>query len=198
MPEPATMQDILNRFLVASLRQASDRGELSRVTRPGEVDRLLDELMQVPWNVYTKACLNHSATVVDYLGRYTHRIAISNQRVLGLDNGEVHFTYKDYRTDQRKVMVLAGEEFVRRFLQHILPKGLMRVRHYGFLANRCRRQKLEQIRVALRQEGAQKPAASPSTAAAHYPCPRCRSGQLRVIAEIPRGVLCNQLKERRC
>lgn len=62
------------------------------MTRPGEVDYLLDELMQVPWNVYTKACLNYSATVVDYLGRYTHRIAISNQRVLGVDNGGVHFT----------------------------------------------------------------------------------------------------------
>ncbi|WP_168161526.1 transposase [Ectothiorhodospira sp. BSL-9] len=84
-----------------------------------------------------------------FLG-YTYRIAITNRRILGVDDDGVQFTYKDYRSEQRKVMTLTGQEFVRRFLQHILPKGLMRVRHYGFLANRCRRRKLDLIRVALK------------------------------------------------
>ncbi|MCG5496032.1 IS91 family transposase [Ectothiorhodospira variabilis] len=185
-------------YMVAALRQAIDRGELSRVTHPGEVDRVLDDLMQVSWNVYTKACLNHGGTVVDYLGRYTHRIAITNRRILGVDDDEVRFTYKDYRTEQRKVMTLTGQEFVRRFLQHILPKGLMRVRHYGFLANRCRRRKLDLIRVALKAPVPRAPAVPPAADPPHYPCPKCRAGQLHVVAEIPKAVSPFPFQERRC
>ncbi|EHQ53655.1 putative transposase [Ectothiorhodospira sp. PHS-1] len=185
-------------LMVSALRQAAASGALSRVSHPGEIDRVLDALMRESWNVYTKACLNRGATVVDYLGRYTHRIAITQQRIVKVDEDEVHFTYKDYRTEQRKVMVLSGEEFVRRFLQHILPKGLMRVRHYGFLANRCRRQKLDQVRRALSMARPPAATAAPRKEAAEYPCPRCRKGRLHVIAEISRPVPCPTLKARRC
>ncbi|MBK1673597.1 hypothetical protein CKO35_09810 [Ectothiorhodospira shaposhnikovii] len=184
--------------MVSALRQAAASGALSRVSHPGEVDRVLDALMRESWNVYTKACLNRGATVVDYLGRYTHRIAITHQRIVKVDEDGVHFTYKDYRTEQRKVMVLSGEEFVRRFLQHILPKGLMRVRHYGFLANRCRRQKLDQVRRALSMARPPAATAAPRKEASGYPCPRCRKGRLHVIAEISRPVPCPTLEVRRC
>ena len=106
--------------------------------------------MATEWVVYSKYCLEHTDTVVRYLARYTLRIAISNARILAGDDRQVTLCYKDkdYR-DRRKQLVLDGEEFVRRFLLHVLPKGLMRVRHYGFLANRCRRRRLAQIRQAL-------------------------------------------------
>ncbi|AGA33356.1 transposase, IS91 family, putative [Thioalkalivibrio nitratireducens DSM 14787] len=169
--------------MVAALRRAADDGELHRVTRPGEIDAVLDRLMVAEWVVYAKDCLDHTPTVVDYLARYTHRIAISNARILDIDAREVAFRYTDYRDHHRpKVMRLEGEEFVRRFLLHILPKGLMRVRHYGFLANRCRRTKLPRIRSAL---NAPRPdtrdASEDRSAPATYPCPRCRVGRVCVL-----------------
>ena len=95
--------------------------------------------MQTRWVVYSKACVTHTDMVVTYLARYSHRIAISDQRILGMEDGQVLFHYKDYRDrDTPKVMRLSGIEFIRRFLLNVLPKGLMRLRHYGFLANRCR------------------------------------------------------------
>jgi len=136
--------------------------------------------------VYTKSCLNHTATVVSYLARYTHRIAITNARLLSVDDEGVLMSYTDYRDGQRdKTLRLSGAEFVRRFLLHILPKGLMRIRHYGFLANRCRERKLARIRAALALPAEQDDAAqSADTGDPSYPCPQCRRGRLRVLATI--------------
>ncbi len=88
--------------------------------------------------------------VVDYLSRYTHRIAISEARIVDIGRESIHFRWKDYRDGQQKIMRLTGAEFVRRFMQHVLPKGLMRVRRYGFLANEHRKKKLTAIRKILR------------------------------------------------
>jgi hypothetical protein len=121
------------------------------MTRPGEVDTLFDTLMATEWVVYARDCLDHTPTVVDYLTRYTRRIAITNARILAVDDEHVTLRYRDYRDRGRhRALELQSTEFVRRFLLHVLPKGLMRVRHYGcFLANRCRREKLARIRAAL-------------------------------------------------
>src|SRR5699024_10845090 len=133
--------------MVSALRRAATHGELHRVTRPGEVNAVLDRLMAKDWVVYTKDCLNYKGTVVKYLARYTHRIAITNARLVNVDHRRVTFRVKAYRDHNRKKTVtLDGPTFVQRFLLHVLPKGLMRVRHYGFLANRCRREKLARIR----------------------------------------------------
>lgn len=166
------------------LRQAARRGELHRATRPGEVDAVLDTLMASDWVVYTKDCLDYTGTVVEYLARYTHRIAIGNARILAVDDTRVRFRYRDYRDGNRhKTLCLDGEEFVRRFLLHILPKGFMRVRHFGFLANRGRREKLARIRRALAVAAAVV-AETAVTENAGYPCPQCRVGRLRVIARV--------------
>jgi len=174
--------------MVSLLRRASEDGELPRITRKGEIDAVLAALMGESWVVYTKDCLNHTGTVVDYLARYTHRIAISNARILGVDDEGVLLRYKDYRDGNRnKTLRLDGEEFVRRFLLHILPRGLMRVRHFGFLANRSREEKLARIRRALAL-AEQVPVTCPETARDGepiYPCPRCGQGHLRVIAQLP-------------
>ena len=99
-----------------------------------------------------RPCLSQGDTVVGYLARYTHRIAISNGRLLTMEDDRVSFRYKDYRDGSRiKTQWLEGQEFVRRFLMHILPKGFMRIRHFGYLSNRTRRRKLAVIRHCLSQ-----------------------------------------------
>ena len=171
--------------MVGLLRRAASRGELARVTRVGEVDAVLDTVMATEWVVYTKNCLNHTGTVVDYLARYSHRIAISNARLLAVDDAQVTFRYQDYRDGARhKTLRLNGTEFVRRFLLHVLPQGLMRIRHFGFLANRCRHAKLARIRRALAAATAEV-IVTGSGAAPSYPCPQCQQGQLHVIAQLP-------------
>jgi hypothetical protein len=173
---------------VSRLRQAIADGRLQRIEDAGQIDAMLTALMATDWVVYSKPCITHTDTVVDYLGRYSHRIALSDWRLLGFAGGEVALAYKDYRDGRRTVMRLEAEELLRRFLLHVLPKGFMRIRHFGFLANRCRGTRLAQIREAI---AGQEKAAAP-TAAAHstapteeWPCPRCRRGHMRVIAEIP-------------
>lgn len=97
---------------------------------------LLNGLKKKPWVVYAKKPFGSPNHVLDYLGRYTHRVAISNDRICSFRDGEVTFAYRDRKNqDQRKLMTLVVEEFIRRFLLHVIPKGFMRVRHYGFLAN---------------------------------------------------------------
>lgn len=163
--------------LVSALRKRAKAGKLSRVTNPHEVDAVLDQLMQKDWVVYSKHCINRSDTIIGYLSRYTHRIAISNRRILSMDKDQIRFSYQDYRDDQSKIMALDYPEFIRRFLMHVLPKGLMRIRHYGLLANRCRQKSLNLIRKIL---AAPAPAKSENTGteSATYPCPKCHKGQL--------------------
>ena len=174
--------------MVRALRQAAHCGALSRITRPGEIDQILTTLMASEWVVYAKPCLSHEHTVIDYLARYTHRIAISDQRLVAMDAQSVQFSYKDARDGNlRKTMTLDGEEFIRRYLQHILPKGLMRIRHYGFLANRCRQKALLQIRAALQAVTATVVTADASAAAVPFagmPCPRCTGGWMVIVAEL--------------
>ncbi|MCP5417691.1 MAG: transposase [Chromatiaceae bacterium] len=180
-PDRAVARVVRGR-MVSELRQAWKRGELSRITRAGEVDELLDRLMKIDWVVYTKPWLRNPETVLAYLSRYTHRTAISDARIGELTDGEVAVAYKDYQDrDRWKKMTLKGEELIRRFLLHVLPKGLMRIRHYGFLANRCRREKLAQIREILGGAGAES-VEERGEAEAHspqWPCPKCHQGHLR-------------------
>ena len=133
--------------------------------------------------------------MLKYLARYTHRVAISNHRLRSLENGRVSFDWKDYADHSRtKTMTLDAVEFIRRFLLHVLPSGLVRIRHFGFLANRVRRQKLIQCRALLAASTAPIPIdPDDSTTSVEDPhcCPICRLGRLIVIellsAETTRG-----------
>jgi hypothetical protein len=126
--------------------------------------------------------------VVDYLARYSHRIALTDGRIVNRDGDRVQLDYKDYRDGScHKIMTLASEELIRRFLLHVLPKGFMRIRHFGFLANRCRAERLEEIRAALNV--AQQPCEASTDAESPapfdgYPCPLCRKGGLRITAHL--------------
>ena len=177
---------------VSRLRGAFEAGALPRLSGPVEVRRVLDALMAQEWVVYSKPALARAETVVDYLGRYSHRIALSDHRLVDFDGESVALRYKDYRDgDRRKVMTLAGEELIRRFLLHVLPKGFMRVRHFGFLANRCRARRLAQIRTALVAPPPEHtPGSEVEAGTEARPCPVCRSGRLRVTGPLaPRRAL---------
>lgn len=140
--------------------------------------------MAKDWVVYAKPCIGHTERVVSYLGRYTHRIALSDRRLIGINGTRVGLRYRDYRDGGReKTTWLEGTELVRRFLLHVLPKGLMRIRHYGFLANRCWAARARHIRRALEMAEEDVPNSDARTPTPDAePCPRCRRAPLPVVA----------------
>src|SRR5689334_4648451 len=112
----------------------------------------LAPLRRRKWHVYCKAPFSGPEAVLAYLSRYTHRVAISNHRLIALDKTGVTFRYKDYRrdgADRQRTMTLSPDEFIRRFLLHVLPKGFHRIRHYGFLASAGRKDNVARARELL-------------------------------------------------
>jgi Putative transposase/Transposase zinc-binding domain len=140
---------------------------------------LLNELYKKAWVVYAKRPFGSPKSVVEYLGRYTHKVAISNHRIKNVDENSVTFTYKDYKTGaQIKEMTLSLGEFIRRFSQHILPKGLVRIRHYGILSSTWKRGKLAILQQKLWKENLPtQPLKCPKVRR----CPCCKGGSLRTI-----------------
>jgi hypothetical protein len=133
-------------------RELCFAGELAGLAEPLGFARLVSELRSQDWVVYCKPPFAGPEQVLAYLGRYTHRIAISNERLLDLAEGQVRLRYRDYARGNRiKVMRLDADELIRRFLLHVLPPGFMRIRHYGLLANRCRAERLGRCRALLGQ-----------------------------------------------
>jgi hypothetical protein len=128
-------------LFLEQLQKAFDAGKLQFFTSlaPLSDRRAFAKLActrQDEWVVYAKQPFGGPKQVLEYLGRYTHRVAISNNRLLDIEDGKIRFRWKDYRKNSAKsVMTLDADEFIRRFLLHVLPNGLMRIRHYGFLAN---------------------------------------------------------------
>jgi len=130
---------------VEALRRAYDRNDLDltgsseHLQAPTAWRAVVDALFESDWVVYAKPAFGGASAVLRYLGRYTHRVAISNHRLLAFDGDHVPFQWKDYaHGDQRRTMTLSAMEFLRRFVQHILPRGFVRIRQSGFLANTCR------------------------------------------------------------
>lgn len=118
-------------------------GQCASLSDPETFKQLITETQAKKWQVYAKPPFRDAAQTLDYLGRYVNRIAISNSRILDINNGSIRFSYRDYKADgARKEMSLPAVEFIRRFLQHILPQQFVRVRHYGLLAPRYRQKKL--------------------------------------------------------
>jgi Putative transposase/Transposase zinc-binding domain len=142
-PVTALSQVFRAKFL-DRLQQACEKGKIPAADIEIKASR------QKSWNVYAKKPFGSPKTVLDYLGRYTHRVALSNDRILEIENGEVTLSYRDRRDGNRKkTMALEGQEFIRRFLLHVLPEGFVRIRHFGFLANRTKKHSLPQCRQLL-------------------------------------------------
>jgi hypothetical protein len=134
---------------LAYLKEARDRGELvfpstiAHLKEEHSFKALLDDLYEKQWVVYCKPPFTSTETVIEYLGRYTHRVAISNERLVKLEGNRVSFRYRDRNDhDTVKLRSVDASEFIRRFLLHILPDGFMKIRHYGILSNRNRKSKM--------------------------------------------------------
>jgi len=173
------------KFLAAT-RRAFARGELqfqgklSHLREPRAFEQYLQSTRKTPWVVYAKKPFGGPKQVLRYLARYTHRVAISNHRLISLKDGQVRFRWKDYRNGNRwGVMVLSALEFIRRFLLHVLPTGFQRIRHYGFLANRS--DDFERCQQLLGVHRPKPPTADPETRpdGEGLRCPKCGIGRLR-------------------
>jgi hypothetical protein len=169
---------------------------LQPLSRPAAFRRWLRALAVRDWVVYAQAPLAGPAQVVEYLGRYTHRVALSNHRLLGIDAGAVTFSWKDYRQGGRvKTLRLQAGEFLRRFLLHVLPRGFVRIRYFGLLANAAGESGIEQARRLLQVTPAQRllpvPPARPEALvrrlapAAPDLCPVCRRGHMLRVEILP-------------
>jgi putative transposase len=164
-------------------------GQLQHLSHPASFARYLAPLRKTKWVVYAKPPFGGPERVLDYLGRYTHRVAISNHRLQKLRDGRVTFSYKDYKDEQQqKLMTLSADEFLRRFLLHILPEGFQRIRHYGLFSNRHRAENLARCRELLGVSAFI--AAPPQDYCERYrqltgqdllQCPQCNKGQMRRI-----------------
>lgn len=186
---------LFRRLFIEELRRAYDNGhlefhgQLESHRQPHVFTNLLDRCRHIEWVVYAKPPFAGPDAVVDYLARYTHRIAISNHRLVEIKDGTVTFTYKDYKTGTpNKTMRLQANEFIRRFLLHVLPNGFQRIRYYGFMANCHRTKKLALCRRLLHAEPTnQPPSHKPQdrltlfqslTGVDPLQCPRCHKGRL--------------------
>jgi hypothetical protein len=199
---------LFRRLFLESLQTAFDSGKLQffgsleplRAARA--FARQIAQAKSAAWVVYSKRPFAGPHQVLDYVGRYTHRVAISNNRLVDIEDGRINFQWKDYRDDsQVKTMSLSADEFIRRFLIHVLPAGFQRIRYYGFLGNRYRQQKLSLCRrllgmpIPAQQINGSSPATDHRdryeelTGHSLHQCPQCRQGQMVIVELLPRLVL---------
>ena len=144
------MSKVFRAKFVRMLRQSVEK---QKVDLPNEY-QIFKQVFQKKWVVYAKRPFGSPKAVLEYLGRYSHKIAISNHRILNIENGKVHFSYKDYRQNgEKKVMQLSETEFIRRFALHVLPSGFMRIRHYGILSSGHKKRYLAAARRSLLAQG---------------------------------------------
>jgi hypothetical protein len=188
------LQRFYRRLFLNKLRAAHRAGrlrffnELAPLADTTAFEAHIASLRRTEWIVYAKRPFAGPEQVLAYLSRYTHRIAISNRRLVALDDSHVAFSWRDYaHGSAKKVMRLDVHEFLRRFLLHVLPDGFQRIRHYGFLANAHRRAKLAAIRTLLAvppPSTASPGSEEPTTREASVPCPCC-GGTMTVIEVLP-------------
>ncbi len=194
---------LFRRLFLTYLQEAFDAGKLQfffsleSLRDPQAFSHHLDSVRNVEWVVYAKPPFAGPQQVVDYVGRYTHRVAISNHRIVGIADGEVKFRWRDYRDhNQEKTMPLSADEFIRRFLLHVLPSGFHRIRYYSFLANPHRKEKLEQCRQLLGLAPGELPPvrATPEDYRDRYErltgrslreCPVCHRGRMIAVQVLP-------------
>lgn len=167
-------------------------GSLEPLRDEDKARKWMASLYQKEWVVYCKPPFRTPAHMVEYLGRYTHRVAISNHRIVGMEDDKVTFRWRDYRDGNRqKEMTLAAQEFIRRFLMHVLPKGFTRIRHYGLLSPRNRKMKLPLCRKLTKTKFTPVPKLSAIELLCQWTgkdvtvCPSCGTGHLMRAAPIP-------------
>jgi hypothetical protein len=166
-------------------------GEMAALASPAAFEALCRQARRIQWVVFVKPPFGGPEQVLKYLARYTHRVAISNRRLLSMEEGRVRFEYKDYADgNQIKVMTLEATEFIRRFLLHILPSGFVRIRQFGFLANRARGKRLALCRALLGAVAVPEKAAVANHSGNveeqdRKRCPACKIGHLVLVRLVP-------------
>jgi hypothetical protein len=187
----AILSRVFRGKFLAGLRAAFTKGQLRAPVNAFE--RMLSAAVRTDWVVYAKPPFGGPEQVLKYLARYTHRVAISNSRLLDFEDGQVRFRYKDYAHGNRKrVLTLPALEFVRRLMLHVLPTGFVRIRHYGILSNRHRHVNLALCRRFLSLDSATEPQPveiaqllQPPLVTPTRTCPACGAGRMIVIEEFP-------------
>ena len=149
------LSDLFKKKFLACLKEAYDKGDLKRkelsyFKSEAEFKKLRNDLYKKKWVTYCKQPFSGAESVLEYLGRYVYRVAISNRRLIKLEDDKVVFKWRDYRDSQEKVMRLEAFEFIRRFLLHVLPTGFFKVRYYGILASRNLKTKLKRVKKILK------------------------------------------------
>jgi hypothetical protein len=173
-------------FLASAFRKKELQfaGSLVHLATPSAFDRFLLQLRSNNWVVYAQRPFGGPQYVIRYLARYTHRVAISNGRLIEMKDGKVTFRWRDSaHGNQQKLLTLDAVEFIRRYLLHILPAGFVKIRHFGFLTNRNRRENLTLCRTLLPMQTDQPPdiLTEQRSNAVHRKCPICRTGTLRIV-----------------
>ena len=182
LPVRALSQVFRGKYLAALIGAFEDgqvrlAGGTASLTAARPLQGLLDTLRAQPWIVYAKSPMAGPAQVLEYLSRYAHRVAFSNERLQSMDDEVVRFRYKDYAHASRiRVMALEPREFIRRFLVHVLPRHFVRIRHYGLLGNRGKQSALARCRAALDQPA---PAPAQAPESVHAFCLRVAANDLR-------------------
>lgn len=168
-------------------------GIIAPYKKPQRFSQLKSRLYSHKWVVNVQQPIKRPQYVLQYLGRYTHRVAISNQRIVALKEGMVTFSYRNRNTNQIQQITIEAVEFIRRFLLHHLPKGFVRIRHFGFLANRHKTENLARLRSLLGPLPGMHEAAEQTlremmmmlTGVDFTICPCCKKGKMRLLAKIP-------------
>jgi hypothetical protein len=181
------------KFLDLMTKAYRKKGLASSIN-PDQFKKLKASLYSKKWVVYIQKPIKRPGYVLEYLGRYTHRVAISNHRIISVDDGKVTFKYKNRKTKQTVSCAITAVEFIRRFLLHSLPLGFMRIRHYGFLSNSRKSENIKQIRAFLGQSEEPNKDIGKSIEEMMFKltgmditlCPCCKKGKMRVVAELPK------------
>lgn len=183
------MSALFRRMLLQSLRSKIDSGQI--LWDADQLKELFPILKNASFNVFAKTPFAGPRQVIKYLGRYSHRVAITNHRIKNVTSDAVSFDYRDYRTNKNKTLILTPMEFTRRFLQHVLPKGFAKIRHFGFLSNKSKKKDIAAILLYFgRKQKARKIFNPLEYFSAHFDidlklCPVCKTGHMQDIDVIP-------------
>jgi hypothetical protein len=175
---------------LSGLKNLATREEINT---PPDFQARVRSLYEKDWVVYAKPAFRGPQSVLDYIGRYTHRVAISNERILNVENDQITLSYRDRQdSNKKKALTLSAEEFIRRFLIHVLPSSFMKIRHIGFLANKSKKKSLARCRAALGtieikpEKKNTRELFKELTGRDLDQCPHCRQGTMVVVGEIPK------------
>lgn len=196
-PVKALSKVFKGKFLEGLKREYNEQnlsfpGRTAPLASPSEFKKLMNTLWSKDWVVYSKPPFSGPETVLDYLARYTHRVAISNHRIKSCDRGKVTFTYRDRKKETTEEMTLDAVEFIRRFLLHVVPPNFMRIRHFGLFANRCKKKNIALCKSLLKIPETKKQTAKKSveevmlelTGTDIRRCPVCKKGVMKKRYEI--------------